>query len=200
MTGSEQIRDILAAQSKGGSTVFVEPESSASVLPEKPTEVSRDGFAAAWRRTFHRIRFLYQVVKLLRALGALGFTTWNEAQDSEALKELRSQVMPEVYGSDKESEEEAKADVFSMEERSEEEMSEIGIRPLQNEAIRRLEELCQANESTSQAYQHFSTRYFFRQHQNAGYFARRWKEEAKAIERDLKRVQERLAQFGTKDC
>lgn len=195
------LKEILRAQfDAGGSTIPGNEETSpsGSRMPSNPNQVDRRSFLLYWRRKFHRIRFLYGVVKLLRSLASLGFETWDEAErEGATVEHLAAEYLPE-FESTSPKDADAREDISSMGTRPQEEVEASYHRPLREEIFKRLNDMLSREEAVRGEFQYFEARLFFREHGPAGHFARNAINLYTEIRRDRDNVARRREVYGQK--
>lgn len=170
-------------------------------LPQRPSEVDPRDFYLYWRRKFHRTRFQYNIIKVLRALSSLGFRTWRDAvQERDTHDELCKAYLPEMFTDTQDVDADAREDVASMGRRAQEEVDSSLDRPLRDEILFRLNEALKHHEDNKTEFEHFKRHHFFRQIGNAGHFAKLAMKLLDGIETDRAKVLLRRREFGKRSA
>jgi hypothetical protein len=168
--------------------------------PESPSKVDHEAFYLYWRRRYHRLDYLYRIVKLLRSLASLGFETLRDAIDEGVtLDELVARVLPEDVAEGK-VDSEARDDVRTMGTRPKEEQDQSLDRPLRDEVLLRLHALLNGADAVRDEFKHYKKRQFFRQIGRAELYAKKFIDLLNDIEADRALATRRREQYGKKSA
>lgn len=196
--------DAIFSSPLEGSPAFVVPDDiglqAKPALPSVPSKVDRDHFCQYWRRKYHRLDFLYRIVKVIRSLASLDFSTLREARNEGAsLSELVAKLLPEIVAGSAVAEE-VRADVQTMGRRPAEAQELSLDRPLSDEILFRLNGILRKANTIHGEYDHFKKHQFFRHIAPAHPYAKKVMDLLKEVEADRALVMRRRMQFGKKSA